>query len=142
MYQYFKKITGLDCSSTVKVVHIFTNLVYNNWIPWHLNIKFITVKYQWVVTNCWSSTFWSYNLCHIILDNELWMPSICKTCKRCLLLLVGYKRQVWSYKSMKVLRPQFYCPAHVVYPPAVKLIKKKPSITMPPKFSCHFKSDP
>lgn len=42
-----------------------------------------------------------------------------------LLLLVGYKRQVWSYKSIKVLRPQFYCPAHVVYPPAVKLIKKK-----------------
>lgn len=61
-----------------------------------------------------------------------------------LLLLVGYKRQVWSYKSMKVLRPQFYCPAHVVYPPAVKLLKKTSTcITMPPsKFSCHFKSDP
>lgn len=52
-----------------------------------------------------------------------------------LLLLVGYKRQVWSYKSMKVLRPQFYCPAHVVYPPAVKLIKKKNRVSL-----CHLNS--
>lgn len=56
----------------------------------------------------------------------------CQAFVKDVFLLVGYKRQIWSYKSMKVPRPQFYCPGHVVYPSAVKSLKKKLPVSL-----CH-----